>query len=96
MKKISKKQAVRNKIDELTVGAVGAQEIKRNIERKRGVMSVARSSATEKAGTVRTPAETAALKLSNRQSRTTGKGFTSTTTTGQQVARRSGVTPTAK
>ena len=75
MKKISKKQALRNKIDELTVGSVGAQKIKRDIERQRGVMSVARSSATEKAGTVRTPAETQALKLSNRQSRTTGRGF---------------------
>jgi hypothetical protein len=90
MKKISKKQAVRNKIDELTVGAVGAQEIKRNIERQRGVMSVGRSSATEKAGNVRTPAEKAQLNLSNRQDATKGTGVTGTTTTSQMTARKAG------
>jgi len=96
MNKTSRKQALRNKIDELTVGSVGAQQIKRNIERQRGVMGVSRSAPTEKAGTVRTPAETAALKLKNRQDRTTGQGFTSTTTTGQQIAKRSGVAPTVR
>jgi hypothetical protein len=96
MKKISKKQALRNKLDELTVGSVGAQAIRRNIERTRGVMGVGRSSPTEKAGTVRTPAEKQKLTLTNKQDARKGTGFTATTTTGQQVARRSGVTPTEK
>jgi hypothetical protein len=94
MKKISKKQAIRNKIDE-TMGAVGALDAKRSAERQQGsVRGVRRSSPTQQQGTIRTPAEKAKLNLSNRQAATRGTGFTGTTTTSQMAARRAGVAPT--
>lgn len=96
MKQSSKKREVKDKIVEYTVGAVGAVNVKRRIQRARGPMSVGRSSATEKAGGVRTPAEKASLTLQQRQAATKGTGFTATTTTGQQAARRAGIDPATR
>tara|TARA_R110000796_G_scaffold110125_1_gene221608 strand:- start:75 stop:371 length:297 start_codon:yes stop_codon:yes gene_type:complete len=93
MKKISKKQALRNKIEE--IGSVGALTAQRDAQRQQGsVMGFRRSSPTQQKGTIRTPAEQAKLRLTNKQDATRGTGFTGTTTTSQMTARRAGVAPT--
>ena len=91
-------RALRSKIDEImasqgTVGPVQALDIRRRIERGPTTMSKRRLSPVSQRGTIRTPAEIAAVNLKNKQDAQAGTGFRGTTTTSRNVARRSGITP---